>query len=226
LANGTFRGHIIAAARAGRITECAANIVTAGAAGALGRFVIYRMDGKVLAHSADFDATTTGLKSRVLPTPARVGKNEQVIVGGLHSGPTGVSAVYNGTGTVHDSRIALNTAASYFSATRSSYALSGVPVPAVDQAFGFITAPEGSTVSSSDSAPLVAVKVGPLYVDWDITAGPELHGRPRHLTGPSKYPVLRGALCRAPFRAAPAKHRPTLRSVPTQPRSTLAFRRS
>lgn len=61
LANGTFRGHIITEARAGKITDCAANIVTAGAAGSLGRFVIYRMDGKVLAQSADFDATTTGL---------------------------------------------------------------------------------------------------------------------------------------------------------------------
>jgi len=169
LTNGTFRGHIVTAARGCTIVECAANIVTAGSAGSLARFVIYRMDGKVLSQSANFDAATTGLKSVVMPLPApRVGKNEQVVIGVLTHSASAAGPVFTGSGTVHDSRIAFGNATSYFTSVRSSYSLSSVPVPAVDQTLGFLTAPEGSSVASSDNAALVVVKAGAALMDWDL----------------------------------------------------------
>ena len=174
LTNGTFRGHLVTIARGGTIVECAANIVTAGSAGSLGRFVIFKIDGKVLAQSSDFDASTIGLKSVVMPLPApRVGTNEQVVIGVLTHSASAAGPVFTGSGSTHDSRIGFGNATSYFTAIRSSYALAAVPVPAVDQTSQFIQSPSGTSVPSSDNAALVVIKAGERLMDWDLGSSGE-----------------------------------------------------
>ena len=164
LANGTFRGQIITAARAGTVVECSANIVTAGAAGAKFRFVAYRLDGKVMAQSADVDATITGTRSAAITF--NIGKNEQYVLGILHHSSSGASAVMTGTTGSHDSRIASGNATALFSSVRSGFSLLSLAVPAVDQAVKFLDPATGASVAGTDNVPIVVIKVGARPGDW------------------------------------------------------------
>jgi hypothetical protein len=167
IANGTFRGQIITASKAGVIVECAVNVVTAGASGAKFRFVIYRPDGKVLAQSADVDATVTGTRSATLT--CNIGKDEQYILGTLHYGSSGISAIYTAQTGNGDSRIALGNATSYFSAVRAGFQMTSIAVPAVDQAVNFLNPAPGASVASADNIPSVVIKAGDRPADWGTT---------------------------------------------------------
>jgi len=163
-ANGTFKGQIITAAKAGKIVECSVSVVTAGAAGAKVRFVIYRPDGKLVAQSADVDVTVTGTRSAAIS--ANIGKNEQYIVGTIQHSSTGASAVMVGSFGAHDSRVALGNAASYYSAIRAGFQILSAAIPAVDQAVDFLNPAAGASVGTADAIPSVVIKVGDMPADW------------------------------------------------------------
>lgn len=164
IANGVFKGGIITAARAGKIVECAVNCVTAGSTGSKIRFVLYRPDGKVVAQSADVDATITGTRSATIN--AWIGRNENYILGVIYHGASGVSPVFSGSPATHDSRIALGNATSYFTAVRGGFTLSGLAVPAVDQAVEFLSPATGASVPSADNIPIVVIKAGDIPAGW------------------------------------------------------------
>jgi len=160
-AAGTFRGSLITAARAGKIVEATINVTTAGGTGAKVRIVAYRTDGKVVAQSADIDVTTTGQKT--IAFVCNIGKNEQYVLGTLHHSGTG--AILTAISGHHDSRIPMGSPTNYFTGVKSGWALTSVPVPAVDTT-SFLDPATGLSQPSNDNTPLVAIKCGARPGDW------------------------------------------------------------
>jgi len=163
LPNGTFRGTLITAARAGKVVEATINVTTAGASGAKVRIVAYRTDGKLVAQSADIDVSTSGQKT--IPMVFNMGKNEQMVLGTLHHSSTGISAVLTATSGSHDSRIPFGSPTNYFSGVKSGWSMTGVPVPAVDTTT-FLDPLVGFSNASNDNIPLVSIKCGARPGDW------------------------------------------------------------
>jgi len=161
LPNGTFRGTLITAARAGKIVEATINVTTVGPAGSKVRIVAYRTDGKLVAQSADIDVSaTTGAKT--VAFVCNIGKNEQYILGTLHHSSTGAGgALLTAITGHHDARIPFSSASTYFSGIKSGWSLTGIPVPAVDTT-PFLDAAQ----ASNDNIPAVTIKCGAMPGDW------------------------------------------------------------
>lgn len=163
LANGTFQGQLITAARAGKIVEATINVTTAGGAGAKVRIVAFRPDGKLVAQSSDIDTSTTGQKT--IAFVCNIGKNEQFVLGVLHHSSAGASAVLTATSGQHDSRIPFGSPTNYFSGVKSGWAITGVPVPATDRT-SFLNPATGAALGSNDNIALVSIKCGARPADW------------------------------------------------------------
>jgi hypothetical protein len=163
VANGSFKGSLITAARAGKIVEASINVTTAGAVGAKVRIVAYRTDGKVVAQSADIDVSTSGQKT--VAFVCNIGKNEQYVLGTLQHSSTGASAIMTAVSGQHDSRIPFGSPTNFFGGIKSGWALSSVPVPAVDTT-SFLEPATGASQPSNDNTPMVVIKAGTLPGAW------------------------------------------------------------
>ena len=163
LTNGTFRGHPITAMKSGKIASGMVNVTTAGTTGSLFRIVVYGMDGTVRAQSADISAETTGSKTGTL-TECRIAKDETVVIGVLCTGASAAGPKFKALTGTHNPRLALSSAGSYWSSTRSGYSLASLAVPAVTQ-------PAFTAASSLiDNAPIVVITAGDMPSDWGAGA--------------------------------------------------------
>jgi len=163
VANGSFKGALMTAARAGKIVEATINVTTAGAAGAKVRIVAYRTDGKLVAQSADIDVSTSGQKT--IAFVCNIGKNEQYVLGTLQHSSTGASAIMTAVSGQHDSRIPFSSPTNFFTGVKSGWSLAGVPVPAVDTT-SFLEPASGAAQPSNDNTPMVVIKCGARPGDW------------------------------------------------------------